>query len=124
MELKINFDESKLQEEALRATILKGAVDHIVSKLTPEALTVFLQKTLAEALKGISSYQIQEAVKPYTAQVLAIYIEQPVVKAQIEAAAIAGVNLAIAEYPEALRKAIVSIAGKTFLDALSNKLRF
>ena len=62
MELKIEFNEAALQEAALRKTILVGTVDHLLSVLTPEALRVFLEKTLSDALEGIASYEIQNAI--------------------------------------------------------------
>ena len=124
MELKINFDEASLKESALRATILKVAVDHLLVALTPEALAVFLEKTPADALRGISSAEIQIALRPYLTTIVAEYVAQPEVKAKMVAAAQQGIESAISEYPATLRGTIMDMAKKSFASALETKARY
>ena len=124
MELKINFDEAKLQEETLRATLLKGVVDHLLASLTPEALAVFLEKMLAEALKGISSYQITDAMRPHFKAIVDAYVATPEVTSRINEAIHAGVDSAIGDYPATIRGAVFDMAKKSMLDSLTSKLRY
>ena len=108
MELKVEFNEAELKESSLRATILKGTVAHLLSVLTPEALQVFLEKTLADAVKGICSYDIQNAMRPHYEKIISEYVSLPPVKARLEAAVKAAVDGAVEacqeldrEFPEA-----------------------
>lgn len=123
MEMKIDFDAASLQEATLRATLLKGVVDHLLGKLTPEVLTVFLEKTLADALKGISSYEITTAVRPHLKTIVDEYLTIPEVHARVVASVHQGVDLAVTQYPEEIRKSLVDTALANFKRALQEKLR-
>jgi hypothetical protein len=124
MELKIEFNEASLQEAALRATILKGTVAHLLSVLTPETLQVFLEKTLADALKGIASHEIQNAMKPHYEKIISEYVALPEVKARMEQAVRAAVDGSVAAYPAAVQAAIADMAKKSFMDALHSKIKY
>ena len=124
MELKVEFDEANLKEAALRATILKGAVGHLLSVLTPEALGVFLEKTLSEALKGIAPYEIQQAMRPYYEKIVSEYMSLPEVKARMEAAVRAAVDGSVSAYPAEIQSTIAGMAKKSFMDALHSKIKY
>ena len=124
MELKIEFNEAALQEAALRKTILAGTVDHLLSVLTPEALRVFLEKTLSEAIKGIASYEIQNAMRPHYEEIVREYVAMPEVKARLVAAVRAAVDGSLAACPETVRAAILDVAKRSFMDALSTKIKY
>jgi hypothetical protein len=124
MELKVEFNEASLQEAALRATILKGTVAHLLSVLTPEALQVFLEKTLSDALKGIASYEIQNAMKPHYEKIISEYVSLPEVKARMEQAVRAAVDGSVAAYPASVQATLADMARKSFMDALHTKIKY
>lgn len=124
MELKVEFNEAELKESSLRATILKGTVAHLLSVLTPEALQVFLEKTLADAVKGICSYDIQNAMRPHYEKIISEYVSLPPVKARLEEAVKAAVDGAVAAYPASVQAAVSGMAMKSFMDALHSKIKY
>jgi hypothetical protein len=123
-ELKIEFNEAALQEASLRASILKGTVDHLLSVLTPEALRVFVEKLLADTLKGISSYEIQCAMRPHCQAIIQEYVERPGVKAHMEEVLHASVDSYVDEFPAMITSTIMETARKAFMESLTNKLRY
>jgi hypothetical protein len=124
MELKVEFNESNLQEAALRATILKGTVNYLLSVLTPETLRVFLEKTLADSVKGIASYEIQNAMKPHYEKIILEYVALPEVKARLEVAIKSAVDGSVAAYPATVQAFIADTAKKSFMEALQSKIKY
>jgi hypothetical protein len=124
MELKIDFDEASLRESALRATLLKGAVAHIVSSVTPEAMAVFMEKVLADALRGIAGYDVQQAVRPHVKEIVDAYLAAPETRSRLEQAVRQGIDASINGLPEEVKKAVTAMAAENFRRALQSKLNY
>lgn len=122
MELKVEFDEKSLQSAALRATILKGAVDHLLTVLTPDTLKVFVEKVLAEAFDKISAWDMASAARPYVEKFVKEYMESPEVQERARCAARTAVDTALGKLPGDVANELATMARNEFRKAVEGKL--
>lgn len=122
MEVKIDFNEKSLQEVALRDTILKGAIAHLMSALTPEALQVFVEKVLAQAFDKISNYDMCNALKSYVESYVREYMETPEVQERACRAAREAIDTALGKLPTEIASQLVEMAQSSFREAVKSKL--
>lgn len=111
--------EDELTAAAIRATILKGTLDHLIKEMTPERLTAFaddmLKKSFTDIFGGWAfNNQFHEEVKP----LFLAAIRDPIFQARIQKAVQEGLDKAVSQLPERVAKEIADFA----IDALRKKL--
>lgn len=122
MKIEVEFDEKALQAESLKATILKSAVQNILDSLTPEAMAVFVEKTIAESLKGITSWDLSAALRPHTTKLVNEYVATPEVQARMTKAFREAVDEALGTMPDLVKKEVAAAAAEAFKRSLLDKL--
>jgi plasmid maintenance system killer protein len=79
--MKIEFENQSDLEvmvgQGLRATIMSGAVSHIVKELTPERLNVFVNEALERVFENFRLYEIESQIKKLAEKQLEHLISQP-----------------------------------------------
>jgi len=98
-------------EEALRATIMKGTIDHLLAEMTPERMAVFADAWLAKVFTDLFSHwryggEVDAIVKP----VLLEQVKNPVFVARVQVAIQQGLDRAITELPDKIAKQITEAA--------------
>lgn len=121
MELKVDFNEKDLQAESLKATILKGAVDHLIGALTPDMLRGFMEKTLQQAFESILSWQMANAAKPYVDEIAKEYMTTPEVQERTRVAVRGAIDAALGKLPESMANDIAALARDSFRRAIESK---
>lgn len=122
MELNVNINEKELQTEALRVTILKGAVDHLMASMTPELLRTFMEKVLQQAFDSITGWQMANAAKPYVEQFAKEYMELPDTQERVRLATRAAIDTALGKLPGDIAADLANLARNEFKRAVENKL--
>jgi hypothetical protein len=104
-------DKEKIDEAVLRATIMKGTIEHLIAEMTPERLAVFADAWLAKVFGEMFSTwrwstELDAIVKP----ALLEQIKSPVFFGRVQEAIQKGLDKAVADLPEKVAKEITDAA--------------
>lgn len=122
MKVEIEFDEKTLQAEAIKTTILKSAVENLLANLTPESIAIFVEKTLAESIKSITSWDLSNAVRPHATKLVNEYVATPEVQDRMKKAFHGAIDAALGTMPDLIKAEVASAAAEAFKRTLLDKI--
>lgn len=125
--IKLEFPEGMLEQQvgkSLRATIMAGAVQHIVKELTPERLQVFATEILEEGLKNLDSYELRKTVKDLADPMMKAYCMRPDFIARIEVAVKEGMENFVKDLPNVIHDQFKTLVVGSLVDAYKRNGRY
>lgn len=104
-------NEEKMDEAALRALIMKGTMERLISEMTPERMAVFADAWLNKVFVDLFSQwrydaEIQAIVKP----ALLEQVKNPIFAGRVQVAVQQGLDKAVADLPDKVAKEITDSA--------------
>lgn len=101
--MELHIPEGALEEavgKGLRATLMQGAVNHIVKELTPERMNTFVTGILDEGLKNLNSWELRSMVSKTAEPMMKDYSMRPDFIAAVEACVKEGMEKFLKELPD------------------------
>jgi hypothetical protein len=120
--MEIHLPDNALEDavgKGLRATIMAGAVQHIIKELTPERLHQFATEILDKGLDNLNSWELQKAVSEAAAPAIKSYAMRPDFIARVEEAVKVGMEKFVNDLPNVIYEEFKS----TIVEAITDKYR-
>ena len=111
--IKLDIPAGSLQKalsDGIEAKILAGAVEYMLTQLTPELLHAFVENMLKEAFKTFSSWKVREILDKTMAPMIDDYARRPEVLAFIRQNVEKGINEAISTLPDTVKTKLIERA--------------
>lgn len=119
--MEIHLPEGALEDavgKGIRATLMQGAVEHIVKELTPDLLRKFATDILDEGLKRLNSWDLRDMVMATAKPMIKEYSLRPDFIAQVEEAVNAGMKKFIQDLPQIIyddfKETVVQAIGRKY----------
>lgn len=125
--IKLELPEGLLEQQigkGIRATIMAGAVQHIVKELTPDRLAEFATQVLEEGLKEINGYQLRKMVGEMAEPMMKEYCMRPDFIARVETAVKEGMEKFIKDLPNTTYEEFKSIVVGALVDRYKKNGRY
>lgn len=105
--IKLELPKGMLEEQVgkgIRATIMAGAVHHIVNELTPERLKEFAIGILDQGLEALNGYELRNMVVKTAEPMMRAYCIRPDFISRVEVAVREGMEKLVTDLPDIVYK--------------------
>lgn len=116
--LHVKLSEDKLEEltaEGVRTHILAGAIDHILTQLTPERLRLVADEWAKSILNDVSSWRLEQIARGQWEPMLTEAVQRPEFLALCRKAVEQGLELAMKEIPAKVKDSILQRVERAIL---------
>lgn len=125
--IKLEIPEGMLEEQigkGIRATIMAGAVQHIVKELTPKRLGEFATEILEQGLKDLNGYELRNMVSKTAEPMMKAYCLRPDFIARVEVAVKEGMERFIKDLPDTIYNEFKEVVINSLVDKYKRTGRY